>query len=607
MLAVVVENTTLDLFPGTSASFTLVNPIFDRDQSPRLYSYPFRVPASPRNVIALGYSNRLDVRARSKQYAGEIHIEGVLFEAGIVKVTGGTEETIEIVFQNTEMGALEDLDAVNIHEILETIPVPFTGTSQWFLDVATDGPWLLQIDDNVYSDSRFIVEDIQEVIDEFVGWINADYPGFSFDTGTGGIGLNINLYPAAVVQLDTMFGFTLQSGQSIEQDRHDSFLAFADDVVQNGDTRIVFPVMQALNLYADQNSQYEGYVNYWKAGAQIDNTPQVDKTWEHTFIPFLRVTYLLAKLVDQLGLAGIAGDLYEIIQAEALCIWNNVTLDDPVEGNFTPPAVYLNQYKQSVDLNQHVPELSGRDLLDRLSFLNFYLEIKNSVLYLKKKVTPLRRPIIDWTEKAEPPYETEIPDLAGWRMEYDTAEKDDTSTILLQADPLGGGENVLTFPTYPVYYIMQQDTHGGSGIWNILLYTAQGTSEALALENDFGVRFFFYRGLQANSEGDDYPMGTNTDEDTAGAAIGDLRLSFSGESGLYEQLWKGYIELTDALIVTKLLRLGIEDLLEVRKWENARRKIYHKQGEMIGVIRSVQFQVSSTGLSPSQVDFVIQP
>ena len=67
---------------------------------------------------------------------------------------------------------------------------------------------------------------------------------------------------------------------------------------------------------------------------------------------------------------------------------------------------------------------------------------------------------------------------------------------------------------------------------------------------------------------------------------------------------KAYAELLSAETVTKVVRLKIQDLLQIRKWKNSRRRIWHKEGELIGVIKRVQFKASTKGITLSQVELI---
>ena len=71
-------------------------------------------------------------------------------------------------------------------------------------------------------------------------------------------------------------------------------------------------------------------------------------------------------------------------------------------------------------------------------------------------------------------------------------------------------------------------------------------------KNPFGLRFLFFRGLQADSTAATYPMATNDEYDYAHSQIGYYSMHWDGDNGLYNLWWKPWIDfLNTTKIVTR--------------------------------------------------------
>ena len=60
MIILRLNTTPLDLEPGEALQLTVANPLLDQDGAEALFSFPFKLPATARNLTALAHANRLD-------------------------------------------------------------------------------------------------------------------------------------------------------------------------------------------------------------------------------------------------------------------------------------------------------------------------------------------------------------------------------------------------------------------------------------------------------------------------------------------------------------------------------------------------------------------
>lgn len=136
----------------------------------------------------------------------------------------------------------------------------------------------------------------------------------------------------------------------------------------------------------------------------------------------------------------------------------------------------------------------------------------------------------------------------------------------------------------------------------------KGTNTALRFKNIMKEAYLtFWRGIQTDVFSDDYPMAAHDDTDQAGQVIAAATLAWDGENGRFEKYWKELIRLeTAGDIIEKVLILPIPELIQLKKFNNPRKKITHKNGEMTGVIQKAQFKVSAKSISATKITFIQQ-
>ena len=123
MIALKVGDTFLEFKKKASITINMECPIFDREGVERIYSYPFSLPNSPRNQVALSFANRLDVTTKIKIDA-TLFLDNNSFEEGILVVNGSTSKQINVTFQNKAINLLDDFKTVQLQDI--SMPVQLT-------------------------------------------------------------------------------------------------------------------------------------------------------------------------------------------------------------------------------------------------------------------------------------------------------------------------------------------------------------------------------------------------------------------------------------------------------------------------------------------------
>jgi len=609
MFAIRIKNQYLDLNPKTAISIRMNNPIFDADNFPRTWTLPFSVPLTPRNLAVLGYPNLINFAGKKKIENATLYIEGLPFETGTFTITNASDKFIKATFQNIDLTFLKNLDKIKINKILETIAIPQNTAAQTKLSAANPpATYSLNVNNVNFSlDGTSGYSDPAEVAGYFSIQINQVFSNLT--TVETPDRLIFNPQNGEELQIQIFQGWTVFSNNAPALANQSNMTDYITDSHTNGNTKIAFPTYYNDAQYENGNPAFEGYINYYENGQLKQNTPQTTEQFEHTVVPFVRIPYIFEQIVANSDIKAISGDFYNLADTQQLVIYNNYALDQISEyfDVSTSAIRFLNGFKASIDLNQHIPDISAKDALKLLDFANVYYEIKGETLYIRNKINQLLQPAISWTKKAEPGYNIEYEDREGFSLEYPTDDTD-IAKRANQLTPITIGEGVepITLPIGTIYEDMRSIfLNPDSFTWSVPIIQQKGSSDELKIGmNETGIKLLFDRGLQNNSRGNTYPFGTHKSTNYEGNSVGTYTLDWSGINGIYEKFWKQYLPLLQGDTITKKIRLEIADILEVRKWENSRRTIRHPNGHLSGVIKTISFKIDQTGISAATVEFI---
>jgi len=93
MLSILIADQPLDLNDDFSVSLNLKSPLFNDVGD---YSFPFKVPATVRNMAILGWKNRIaSSRSIYEMYEGCFRWNGIVLFKGQVRIKTAGEKTFE--------------------------------------------------------------------------------------------------------------------------------------------------------------------------------------------------------------------------------------------------------------------------------------------------------------------------------------------------------------------------------------------------------------------------------------------------------------------------------------------------------------------------------
>jgi hypothetical protein len=291
-------------------------------------------------------------------------------------------------------------------------------------------------------------------------------------------------------------------------------------------------------------ASYTGYLNYVPAGAS-GPAPGAELAPQPYLVPILRK---VLALFDYELVGTWAAD----VEINKLVIYSDRLCVDP----------------GTVTLNRHVPSLDVADLLLGVAGLHC-LQIYFNPLTRQARFTPLRDVVAGAAAGQRPRPGTWLSSTAntsnGFLLKSEPDSNDeldkrlDTSWQQLRVGA-GGEEQAVKAST-----LHQVNVTEGNRNWLVPAYEGKGAipgNADVGDESRVGLRLLFHRGLQPDSAGNLYPLGTGGTTNAAGATVGTHALHWDGARGLYQVWHKPWLDFRSRAVQhTYQCALRVGDLL----------------------------------------------
>ena len=600
MLELRIDNKPYDLQAKSAMNLRLQNPALDPESLGRAYSYPFKVPHSPRNLRNLQHRHRLDATQNLQFESAEVRVAGLPFLQGRAKTEEHSNESTEVTFQNNDLSSIEALEDIEIRTLMPVVEIPQLLDAEIVLTPGAGPVYQFYINEKLYQAGGLGVSKIDAMI-ELVGEINADYPGVAFYSNLNDtLTFTYQIEDFVVQYLNT--NYTLVSQRTLAQAREYNMQAFIAGAHASARADMAFPVTYERQHYGNLNQRFSGYFNY-RLGDNFQNNPHYEAPYfRFGYKPLVHLRYVLDQIATAAGLTDIVWDVSAALQEDLddLLIYNNYALDDVLfeqvlEENAN---LYMLAPHTEINLANHVPDYTAAELLQRLAKgLNMHFRFQDNRLYFRRNLDQIAQGPADWTRYTDPAYERTATEGGGVTLQF---EEDIDEPFLDQGDPevVGDGTNVVTLPFAPVYYREINNTiEDPSSLWEVATIQQRGTSPAYELENEQEtLRLLFDNNTQLDGQGRNYkkasPIGKSFD------------LIFTTEDrSLYDTWWKGWTDFLFSPIITRLCWLPISEVLQLSTWEKAFVKIYHPDGECLALVRSAQIRAGTDGISAAKIEF----
>jgi len=631
-----------DLDPRTSLNITMKAPIFDPEGIERIFSYPFVLPDTPKNVRLLKAAQRLDARINTTKIDVEILLEGQVFHRGFLRITGRQNNGIEVSFKNKSLDLAETLGKIRLRDIsnIETVTDPFCPQ----LIIALVYPILTPITTNIalqINTNVYIYTIIQ--LDDLIAAIEADYPGIASEPVLGQAPnellilfscppnpgeFNIYIRPAVPDPPNTLFFNVFASDYEDEADRITT--DWATFLAAEGSAKSKYPVVFAPNLYDGKNTKFSRYANYVDADgvhpatgsdntndAVLANDPGGSpyysyslSQWPHTLLPFPVLRSVLDAIIPLVGAVSLTGTFVDDAEIADLILWNNTAIDRVISAEEYivdfPATNESHIYEPEFDLKDLMPDISAMDLLKGLiSMFCLYIRYEQGKIIINPCRDALTAKPEEWTAYAEPSYNQDIPESVAYTLDYNR-QGDDTN-LVGQLQRVNGGTDAQDFISQPftLHYRLETDPLDTDRAWNIPIISEKGTSSYYKIANKASFRLLFYRGMQPDSGGNDYPFASHSNLNLQGESVGNYSLDWQGPNGLYEKWWKEYIHLrTHGRPLKMRFRLSVDQLIDLSRWRKGSKVIYTEFGQVTGIIQSIQFRATPRGVSIADVELI---
>ncbi|MGI4760909.1 MAG: hypothetical protein ACRYF0_09400 [Janthinobacterium lividum] len=306
---------------------------------------------------------------------------------------------------------------------------------------------------------------------------------------------------------------------------------------------------------ADKVADYGQVVNYYQGGAY-----QLSPTGKRApIVPFPRLVPLLRRVYGALGYA-LSGPWLDTEEARQAILYSDRAAEDAA-GNVLA----------QVALNRHVPDLSVAEFIVALQQV-FGLAYDFHPVRREVRIRALRDVIADpaYVERTGAGLaRTTAVTGDGYTLEM-ALESDDELNKTLDTGwaklVIGKGKEAISTAAGTLHVVREADPLAPSRKWAVPAVAAKGASLAFDNGDDSrcGLRLLYDRGLQADSQGERYPLATWEARDYAGTRIGASTLHWDGDEGLYATWHAGWLAFLDrATTKERIMQFGIADLLSL--------------------------------------------
>jgi hypothetical protein len=596
-------DTPVNLDPASSLSLNFVCPAFDDDSAERAYSLPIRLPLTADLQTLLQHRQRLDAQETGDSLTAKVQVESVDLASGVYKLEKSPRGYLDGHFENNARANLASLAQWKLKSLLPTIDIEQSIPAKWYLQVRPQNlatGYAVSIDDTDYSSNTgpALRDAINNRIGETVAFWNSAT-------------LNVELSPPSNGRSFKIYnpipyynGITLVSTSHTPiSAQRASFLGFVQSSLVQPREDLSFAMMQNDKLYDGKNPLWSGLINFaeyftddnaWRVGFSNETDTQgfehtIDETaWRYTYVPFVRVSYILKKIAEKMGVSVVNGELGEWSELMTLLVYNAKSLDSVQQAYEFKELKYTNGYAKKIVLGEHVPDMSAAEFLSQFcETYNLWWQIEDERLVFRKKDALLRGASArDWSafivagsEERGFKYEK------GLRFSYKTDESDTATQFAAYTE--GAGGELIELPTATLSDRVYQD------VGKETCYAEQVRNDAVGV-----LRFMFDRGRHAEYAGREYQVTASR------ARLGVLSLvppsvflAFWQESARYR---------AKSWYFSASFNLPVSELRQALVWQYAMRRIETPNGSIEAAINTIEVTERVQGLSTVKIEFFVK-
>ena len=524
MLRLVINNEVVDLGEKSSILINEESPVFEKDTIPGGFSFPFELPASPRNRRIFSHPDRIQANGRGGQdFPFHLYIYGGLIGIGTATINKASQ-TAFTAFLKIGTGDLAG---------------KIEGKKLSDVDWGGQRPWTFKPEFTFPEDDFALFPIYNPNFMDGTGyegtWQGNKFRLNSYENGdwfnNPGSTMAISPFPFlayAVKRVFNHFGFVLK----------ENVLATDPDL-----KKLVIYTNRDISTYEEAVSYrelyYQGYNGMMSRTVPVTTITRVFDNWDlkdclpdiliKDFILSIRNLFNLAIIIDLQGFVSILKRKDLILSGKALPLTSKA-IGKP---QITPPDSF-----SGIKLHW---EHDQSDLL----FSEGFKDIFQNEALLKEPVAGMEQ-LADISPTIN---EIRLVRSLGLYYQYSGEEVDQVMEYSwrvysndLQDYKEGENPEELSSKASTLPMIHYQRVLGGSFIR--CPQAAQLSNSIIRKEKTpYSLRFLFYHGMMADSNDTLYPYGSSDALDKKGDILpgANLSLRWDGETGLYRQLWKDYL------------------------------------------------------------------
>jgi hypothetical protein len=596
--------------PNGGLSLTLVNPVFDTESIARAYSFPFNFTLSPRLSNLLNHPARLDAKPQFTYLDAKLYIENQEFLKGKFSIYKGVNRSIEGNLQSDSRLIFDDAEKIKIRNLIPDVAVTQLGEAFWsfrITAVTTGKDYAIEVNGTAFDYEALSTDTVLTVGAAFVSQITAAYPQLVVVVETDAFSVSFlvikdpNNQNPRVSRLSTSLVYT--DSKTYMEVVRDSFNAFVKADFDTPNVKYAWNYVENTNLYGTKKpATFNGIINdcskssalgYWFVPKNdIENT---DNEWQHTFSPFVKISYVFDVVKTALGLERIEGDFTEWDDILKLSIDNDYTCDNVLAAWFwisTAPNFekkYCNAGVKTIPLKSCVPDWTAKEFITSIAE-SFQLDLiyKNNILTFQKKRNKISDTPQDWSLLIEPNQERQFVKPEGFTLKYKTYDNDAATASLSYIK--GDGVKPIDLPVGIPAELVRNNVHF------ITKAKEKGDTSALRLFFDYGDVNFTLSGITFT-----YRM--SGIDSFAGVSFS---LILTETDGLYKTFREGIDDITaDGWEIVKLVNIKAADVFKIQNWDHATVYFYDNEGCAVNaVIKKIEIKISDWAVQTAKVTFV---
>ena len=301
--------------------------------------------------------------------------------------------------------------------------------------------------------------------------------------------------------------------------------------------------------YGEKNKDFKGILNHYRDGAYSTGAA-------YAIAPQPRLIVALRKIMAQFGYT-LTGQWIQDSEVQKLVLYSDRAAESATGAVLT-----------EFELAKYLPSMTVGELLialQQLFCLGYVFDSKRKEMRIValKPVTTLSGSYVERQGKKL----KSKPNLTNGFTLRQAPDGDDELDKTLdtsgQQVRVGAGAEVIETKAGTLHMVQEADPNGGRS-WLVPAIEAKGASLAYELgdESRCGLRLLYDRGLQPDSNGSQYPLGTSGVVNYAGTRVGTTSLLWPGPDGLYQVRHKAWLDFRSRAVETEYeVQFGMADLL----------------------------------------------